>query len=136
MEIPLNSPCDTDSHDRYLGVTVFRSQPIGGLFSLDSAGRVCSHNFEVKTDPYIQVAEPTVEVVEEMERNTGGSEVKSTLPKEEAIQLSIQDGYGEEGNSRKGQHLKPERSEQQEDTGHPHQCNAKPLPPFEVQVIW
>ncbi len=42
---------------------------------------------ELKTDPDVQVAEPAVQVVKEVEGNAGDGEKKPMLSKEEHIQV-------------------------------------------------
>jgi hypothetical protein len=51
---------------------------------------------EPHTDPDIDVAESTVQVVEEVERNAGASEEKPPLAKEKRVQLSIHGHHAEE----------------------------------------
>ncbi len=90
---------------------------------------------EVKTKPDTQVAEPAIQVIEELERNAGDCEEKPALPSEERKQASIQDDDADESSHRKGEQLTLKSGKKQENTGQPHQCNAQPLPSFEVQVI-
>lgn len=60
-------------------------------------GPAPSDSFELKLGPHIEVAKPTIKVIEEVKQNTGCRKENSALSKESQVKLSIKRAYRDEG---------------------------------------
>jgi hypothetical protein len=83
-----------------------------------------------KSNPHEQVAQAAVDIVEEVERDTGDEEAQAVLPEEKGIELAVDDEDTDDGTRGEAEEPGVEPREHKGAAGQGNEDRAQPLFPF------